>query len=49
MSREPDFIVLPDIVTDSEATTERASIWAKYLEDEFPTAFPYRTTTMSKR
>ncbi len=40
MPQEPDFIVLPDVVTDSEATTERASSLAKYLEDEFPTAFP---------
>jgi hypothetical protein len=40
MPREPDFVVLPDVVTNAEATTERATTWAEYLEDEFRTAFP---------
>lgn len=38
MPRDPDFVVLPDVVTDSERTVERATKWAGVIDYE--TAFP---------
>lgn len=38
MPRDPDFVVLPDVVTDPQATKERAAQWAPIIDA--PTAFP---------
>lgn len=38
MPREPEFVVLPDVVADSERTNRRAEVWAERIE--YPTAFP---------
>lgn len=38
MPREPDFVVLPDVVTNPERTIERATKWAGIIN--YPTAFP---------
>jgi hypothetical protein len=38
MPREPDFVVLPDVVTNPEQTVERAGKWAPIIDRD--TAFP---------
>jgi len=38
MPREPDFVVLPDVVTNPEQTVERASKWAPIIDAD--TALP---------
>ena len=38
MPREPDFVVLPDVVTNPELTKKRSKEWAKIIDH--PTAFP---------
>ena len=38
MPRDPDFVVLPDVVTDPEATKRRTQQWAGIID--YPTAFP---------
>lgn len=38
MPREPDFVVLPDVVTNPEQTRERAAQWATIIDR--PTAMP---------
>lgn len=38
MPRDPDFVVLPDVVTDPTATRERATQWAGVIE--YPTSYP---------
>lgn len=38
MPRDPDFVVLPDVVTNPEKTIERATKWAEIIDHE--TAFP---------
>lgn len=37
MPRDPDFVVLPDVVTNPDRTKERASKWAGVID--YPTAF----------
>lgn len=38
MPRPPDFVVLPDVVTNPEATKKRSSQWAGVIDER--TAFP---------
>lgn len=38
MPRDPDFVVLPDVVTDPSSTKERACKWAGVIN--WPTAYP---------
>lgn len=38
MPREPDFVVLPDVVADSDSTDKRAEIWSEQID--YRTAFP---------
>lgn len=38
MPRDPDFVVLPDVVTNPERTKERAQQWANIID--YRTAFP---------
>jgi hypothetical protein len=38
MPRPPEFVVLPDVVTNPEATEQRARKWAKIID--WPTAYP---------
>jgi hypothetical protein len=38
MPRDPDFVVLPDVVTNPEQTRERATKWAGVID--YPTAYP---------
>lgn len=37
MPRDPDFVVLPDVVTDPESTKKRSQQWAGIID--YPTAF----------
>lgn len=39
MPRPPDFVILPDVVTDSEATEKRTAKWADHLR-RWPAAYP---------
>lgn len=38
MPRDPDFVVLPDVVSDSGKTNERAEVWAERIDHRL--AFP---------
>jgi len=37
MTEDPDFVVLPDVVTDSERTYRRSRLWNEFID--WPTAF----------
>lgn len=37
MTEDPDFVVLPDVMTDSKATYKRSKLWSEFID--WPTAF----------
>lgn len=47
MPRPPDFVVLPDVVTNPEQTVERATQWAGVIDQ--PTALPVQDGIEPKR